>query len=277
MKLCQRTLLFSVFLASTPTAVWAENYVVRGSSTIYPICRAASPQIAKSTGDIVKCEGGGSEFGIAEAENGGLGTVSRELSAQELRRGLRAHPIGMDAIVFVTSGDHGLKNLTQAQLKKILNGQLQTWEQLGGKGGGLLVAGENADHGTHKALLELLGLAKITLDEQKNNEVSRWRPFLSHNQTLAFLKDNPSAIGFLPLALVAGKEAQKAALTAIPIEGVAPNLETVKQRKYVLTRPLQIVTKGTPSNGQAKVISFFHTPAGRKVVMDLNFCIWQKD
>src|SRR5215213_10198429 len=82
--------------------VAAEQVIVTGASTVYPIVQMAGEELRRSRGLNVSAQGGGSTRGFEDCVAGRntLGAMARELTPEEKAQ-VQAFPIGYDAIGIV--------------------------------------------------------------------------------------------------------------------------------------------------------------------------------
>jgi phosphate/phosphite/phosphonate ABC transporter binding protein len=62
-----------------------------------------------------------------------LGVTGRNLSARAGELGMVYVPLAYDGAVFLVSGDTGVTSLTSAQVRRLYDGQLRNWKEVGGK------------------------------------------------------------------------------------------------------------------------------------------------
>lgn len=252
------------FFAQSPLTAAAGELEIKGSSTIYPVCKQASSKYYIKTKKIVICEGGGSGFGVKFALAGGLGSVSRDLNPTEKKQGLEASPIGLDALAFLVAQSNPLQNIEVEQLKKIFSGETTLWSSLNSAQSGSIVAlGPNSDHGTYDSVLSFLELKTLSKD---------YTGFASHNETIFRAEALPNVIAVVPLGfwnqyVHDGKNK----LRALLIHGIKPNSENLIKGVYPSGRSLNLVWKGNLSEDAKSFINFLKSPEGRSIIDSLGF------
>lgn len=271
--------LFLIALINSSNA-FAESRVdqkleIKGSSTIYPLCKALSPKYYAKTQKVVLCEGGGSSNGIkfALANENGVGSVSRELTNEELAKGLLSEPIAQDGLAFVIHGENKISNITTEQLKKIFLGQISNWSEVDKDlSGPIILMGPNQDHGTFDSLISFLGLK-----DQKIS--SKYQSFLSHNETMYKLNLAPGSLGVVPIGFWSSYLAQKkkTQLRALMLENVVPSAATVLDKSYKASRVLNLVHQGATKPELKKFLEFIHSKEGEKITQEQGFVPLQKD
>lgn len=60
-------------------------------------------------------------------------------------------------------------------------------------------------------------------------------------------------------------------LRLLSIDGIAPTVENIRNGKYPLTVDVNIVTSGTPSENSQKMINWFLSPQGQKLIEDVGY------
>lgn len=253
----------------------AEPITIKGSSTVFPVCKEAAAEFARVTKKIVFCDGGGSEFGIKYAKEGGVGMISRRLSEPEISSGLSAFVIGYDGIAIIVNAKSKAKKLSFDQIKLIFSGKIKNWSELGFENSSIVVAGTNKDHGTYNAFIDLTGLKQ----ESKNPDGTIVRSdliqtdfhgFQSHNAVINFVAKEKNSIGFIPIGFLESS-ASNTQIKGIAINTSLPNLKSVRNKTYPLVRPLSFVYLGDSKQIPSAFFEFVLSESGRKILNKNNF------
>lgn len=246
-------------------SAFSETLEVKGSSTVLPVVKKVSGVFTKETGIIIKSSGGGSSFGGKFALKGGLGMASRELKKKETDGGVVGTKIGTDGIAFIVNASVSASDLTKEQLIKIFTGATKDWSGVGGGSGAIKVVGPNKSHGTHGALLDILGI--------KGKLLGAFTGYQYHSDTFQNIADNAGTIGWVPLGQYQSDivEKKKYKAKGLKVGGVEPTVANISSGTYTIFRPLFMLTKGAPAGTQKKFVDFLLGPQGQEAIAKEGF------
>lgn len=243
---------------------------VKGSTTFLPLCKAAGLAFFKENQRVVFCEGGGSQFGVEVATHGEMGTVSRQLRAEELSQGLVESPVALDGIAIVINKLNPLQNLTPKQLHNIYAGKIKNWRQLGGEDLPIIMSGTSASHGTHQAFLEEIQLQNLIGDHLS----SSFQDYGSPGEVQSAVQTQIGSVGFIPVGY-ARTMADKGELLVkiISINGVKPDRKNIENRSYAFVRSLSFVTLGDPQGAAKQFIDFLKSRRNHEIMLAQGFIL----
>jgi phosphate transport system substrate-binding protein len=239
---------------------------VTGSTTVLPIAQAA----ADATMDDhpmtdIQVAGGGSSVGVQSVGEGtaDIGMSSRDLKAEEKTRypNLQSTVIASDGIAIIVNPANTVSGLTLTQLRGIYNGTVTNWNAVGGPDQVIVVVSRDSASGTREFFSETVmkkeDFTPTQLEKNSNGAI---------RQTVV---QTPGAIGYVGLGYI------DAEVRAIPIMvngvPVQATVETVIAGTYPISRPLLMITQGSPSGMAKSYINFILSPAGQKIVTDEGF------
>jgi phosphate transport system substrate-binding protein len=211
-----------------------------GSSTIAPLVAEIGKRFeADHPGVRVDVQTGGSSRGVADARRGTvqIGMVSRALNPGE--EDLTARPIAMDGVAVIVHASNPVTALSDAQIVSIYTGAVTDWSAVGGTGGPITVVNKAEGRSTlelfatHFALDRTAIKASVVIGEN-----------LHGVRTVA---GDPHAIGYVSVGTAEYEKAKGVPIKLLPVGGVEPSTATVRQGRFPLSRPLNLVTHGTPS------------------------------
>jgi len=252
---------------STPAQGQArETITLSGSTTVLPVAQAAADAYMNTHKNVdIKVSGGGSSVGVQAAGEGtaDIGMSSRDLKAEEKSRypGLVTTVIGNDGIAVIVHPSNTVGPLTLEQVRGIYQGNFTNWKDVGGPDMTIVVVGRDSASGTreffHEFVMKKQDFVASQLEKNSNGAVK---------QTIA---QTPGAIGYVGLGYL------DATVKAVPIivngTPVEPTIQNVLDRKYPISRPLYLVTKGEPSGLAKDFIQFLTSPEGQKIVKGEGF------
>ncbi len=239
---------------------------ITGSTTVLPIAAQAAEKYMDSHPDTdVQVNGGGTGAGVQAAGEGTaqIGMASRDLKAEELEKypDLVQHQIAIDGIAIITNPTNPVPSLTFEQIRKIYDGNITNWKDVGGKDAVIVVIGRDSASGTREFfytdVMEKTDFVKTQLEKNSNGAVK---------QTVV---QTPDAIGYVGLGYL--DEMVHAVPLSVDGTLVVPGIETVTSQAYPISRPLHLLTKGTPSGEAAAFLTFLKSPEGEKIITDEGF------
>ncbi|HWQ65439.1 MAG TPA: phosphate ABC transporter substrate-binding protein [Methanospirillum sp.] len=241
---------------------------IAGSTTVLPIAAKAAEKYMETHPNLdVQVNGGGTGAGVQAAGEGTamIGMASRDLKAEEKAKypDLMAHQIAIDGIAIITNAANPIPSLTLEQIKKIYDGNITNWKDVGGKDAAIVVIGRDSASGTREFftsdIMKKADYVKTQLEKNSNGAVK---------QTI---EQTPTAIGYVGLGYV------DKTVHAVPLSVngalISPSIESVKAGKYPISRPLHLLTKGLPIGDAAEFIAFLNGPEGQKIITEEGFVL----
>jgi phosphate transport system substrate-binding protein len=229
------------------------SLTVVGSTSVQPFAEILAEEFMKNhPQEKIFIQGGGSSAGIQAvlSEACPLGMSSRNLTPQE--KGLLAIPIAYDAIAVIVHRQNPLTNLSKVQVQKIFTRQIKNWQELGWENRPITLVTREEGSGTREAFQHLI---------MEDKEISLAALVQDSNGAIRqVVGDDPQAIGYISLGLLNEK------VKALPIDGVEPNLENIRNRRYKIVRPFLFVLKKEPSGVLKDFLNFILSPAGQEIL-----------
>lgn len=244
--------------SSDPQAL-SGRLILTGSSTVAPLAAEIGKQFeALHPGVRVDVQSGGSSRGIADVRRGtaDIGMASRALKPEE--SDLTAHMIALDGIALILHRDNPVKQLTGGQVVDIYTGRLIDWSQVGGNEAPITVVNKAEGRSTLELFLSHFKL-----------EASAIRPSVvigDNQQGILTVAGDPNAIGYVSIGTAEYEVAHGRAIRLLPMEGIEPTVDAVRDGSFPLSRPLNLVTHGKVSPLARAFIDFARSDAVRDVV-----------
>jgi len=258
----------SILLAATLAAAPAPLRV-NGSTTINPVVVEASEILRKERGLVIQVDTqGGSSGGMAALGEGRaeMAMVSRPLIDEDRahypKARFQATRIGEDGVALVVSRDvwqGGVHTLSKAQLRGLYEGKVKNWKEIGGPDRRVVFFNKEAGRGTWEVFARwLYGDPKaaplVNLPEVGSNEEGRSK-----------VTATPGSISQLSAAWADGKH-----IFAVGIQDggrtVSPTPAAILDGSYPLSRPLMLVTNGSPQGAAKLLIDLLLSPRGQALV-----------
>jgi phosphate transport system substrate-binding protein len=227
------------------------------SSRVLPL---ALPALERRTGVTVKVarSGGGKGLKAMFAGQVDVAGLSRALSPEERDRKPSVAIIGYDALGVWVNEQNPVRGLTRAQLSDLFTGKITNWKQLGGKDRPVVACTEHLD--SERATLE--AFRQLALDG------AAFGPVKELEDPADCLKHVTSDPGGITPATTAYAIA---GVRAVAIDGIAPDVQHIRDSSYLLTRPLLLVTREAPTGALRDFVDFMVSPEGQALVAQAGF------
>ncbi|ROM83197.1 ABC transporter substrate-binding protein [Pseudomonas brassicacearum] len=241
-----------------------EKIIISGASTIAPLVAEIAKRYERENPGIqIDVQSGGSSRGVADARSGlaDIGMVSRDLKASE--RELTDYPIARDGIAVIIHKSNPIQALSKEQIRNIYLGRITNWKELGGADMPITVVNKASGRST----LELFaGFMNLEPADIKANIVIG-----ENEQGIKTVANSPGAIGYVSIGTAEYSERSGTALKLISLDGQVPSTQNVADKKYDLSRTLNLVTKGKPSVAVSHFIDYVQSASVKDLVEEQYF------
>jgi phosphate transport system substrate-binding protein len=262
-------LLFSLAIGGVATTIAANEVTVTGSTTVGPLgILCADSFNAVQTDYHVSVSQTGTGAGVTSIAEGkaDVAMASREITPDEKAKygdKFQETLVGYDGIAICVSKtiyDAGVTALTREQVRKIYQGQIKNWKDVGGPNEAIYVISREQGSGTRDTFLEdIFGSNKA-----ETPGVSTYSS--SNSEIKTAITGSDKAIGYLGYSYAQGGN-----LKPLKLDGVLLTPETAKDRTYPLARRLYLDTFGDPKPGARAFMEFVKGPQGQKIAEDNGF------
>ncbi len=229
--------------------------------------------------------GGSSTIGEAQLEQRQIDLAASTLTPPETdavpgvlpsRPTLMHIPIGLDGLAIVVHPSNPLENLTLTQLHDLFSGKIFDWSELGSANGEvMLVSREDGSGSRHLFEAQIMADDPVALTAVV---------MPTSADVVEFVALNPPAIGYVSRAYVmpelitaTGDDGDQAApvppngvprraVRIVRVENEWPTDATLSTRRYFLTQPLYLVSRGVPLGWAREFVDFALSPAGQAIV-----------
>lgn len=279
-----KKLLISAFLlvalvsTGCRTGGTSKSIQVTGSDTMVILSRAWAQDFMNKNPDIqLRVDGGGSSVGIQALMNGtaDVANSSRGIKDEEIQQAKdngftpKETIIGYDGIVVAVNPKNPISQLTIDQLSDIFAGKITDWKQIGGKEGQIVLLSRETSSGTYEFLKEHVlnkGDSKGGVDFAASTSLLN-----NSSQIVDQIANNINALGYFGMGYTSKsiKEIKVAKDKKDPYQ--APTVSNIKTKKYTISRPLQVYTKGEPTGNIKKYIAYLLGTDGQKLVRKAGF------
>lgn len=246
-------------LASFSFSLFAAPLEIAGSSTVKnTVLDPNRATIKAATGIEVKALGNGSGSGILDLLDKKVSVSASSESMEEAvsaaqksataagkklpdTAGLQFHPLKIDSLVVIVNNDVSVNSLSKEQLKNIFTGKTTNWKEVGGQDLPIKVVTSEPGSGTRSVFQKII---MDNADYAKDLIEAR-----SARDELFGVSKNKGSIGAV----------SEDVYWRTPSVGKVIKAPEIK-------RPLGLITMGKPSPDVQKLIDFFKSDDGKKLL-----------
>jgi phosphate transport system substrate-binding protein len=253
-------LLFTLLIATVSAASFAQErkLVITGSSTVAPLVAEIAKRFeTQNRGVRIDVQTGGSSRGMSDARAGiaDIGMVSRALNKEE--QDLKSFLLANDGMSVILHKTNSVQTLTREQIVDIYTGKITNWKDAGGKDEKITVVNKAEGRSTLELFLAFFKL--------NNRDIKAQVVIGDNQQGIKTVSGNPGAIGYVSIGTAEFEALNGVPIKLLPLGGVAPTTENVRNGSFPLSRQINIVTKNVPQGLQKQFIDF----ATSSAVIDL--------
>lgn len=234
---------------------------IAGGTAHIPVMKEAAKQIINFNPKIqISIAGGGSGLGIKQAGEGlaDIGNTGRKPTDEEVGKyNLKLLKWAVDGVGAVVHPENTVQSLTSAQLQDIYSGKISNWNEIGGVDRQINLYTRDEASGTRKVFWKK-ALAKGAITAKANVVVS-------NGAMKTAVAGDPFGIGYVSVGHI------DRSVAPVTLDGVTPNLDTVRSGEYTVARGLYSLSKGEPSGLAKLFLNFIISPTGQQIVDDKGF------
>jgi len=213
------------------------------------------------TGIKILLQGGGATRGIRDTVNHqkDMGASCRMSLPSEDRSELHAalHPVAWDALAVITHKSNPITNLSSEQIRRIYRGQITNWKELGGKNAPIHLY-------VRRGKISGVGYAiRQYLFKDSNFEFVTDKRYVMRSSGPLEKSIEADVLG---IGITGVSSARKRKVRIVSLDSKSPTFENVMRGKYVLYRPLYLVTTPSPSPKVKDFVSFAMSKEGREII-----------
>lgn len=187
-----------------------------------------------------------------------IGMSSRDLTTDELSKGLVTYKICDDGIAVIVNKANPVNDLTVDQIRDIFARNVTRWKQYGGGDEDIIVVTREAGSGTRD------GFETLVM-QKKANITSKAIQQGSTGAISTYVAGNKYAIGYISYGSLDTSQ-----VNAIAVNGFTPSVATIKDKTYQIQRPFLLVTKGQATGLAKSFIDFVLSPEGQGMLAKHN-------
>ena len=232
------------------------NLLIAGSAPMISYVNKITEAFIKTHKNIdVSTEKGHSSGALIALERGGIdiAVMDRNLRVEEFDLNDHNFLSGIDGLGIVVNIDSPIQDVSIEQARKIFEGRIVNWKELGGPDAPINVYGRKEGSTTRDSIEELL-MAGANLSR-------RIKQLKSAKELSDYVASDPNGIGYISIRTM------EDTTRALSINGIALNEKNLLISAYPLTRPMFLVTNGESTSDIKKFIDFTLSNRGQEVLV----------
>jgi phosphate transport system substrate-binding protein len=249
-----------------------QNINLKGSDTMLQLGQRWAEVFMKDhPNSTIQVTGGGSGTGIAALINGTTEIcqssrpikVEEKASVKQQRNAdVSEIPVAVDALAVYLNKGNPVEHLTMEQLRRIFQGEITNWKDVGGKDGNIVLYGRENSSGTYAFLKEHV-LANGDFAE-------KYQPLGGTAAVINAVVKDPNGVGYGGIGYAKDIKTISVAKDATS-DPIPPTMENALSNKYPLSRFLFWYLAGTPAGTTKELVDWVLGPQGQNVVKDVGF------
>ncbi len=264
-KILVLSLAVIIFLLSS-CSPRKERIKIAGSTTVLPIVQAAAEEYMELNPNVnITVRGGGSSIGIHSILGDviDIGNASRKVKNNEEKllaenENLVETAIALDALSVIVNNSNIIDSISCQDLKKIFQGEITNWDQIGGKDMDIVVISRDISSGSFEVFNDVI--------LQSDNVTSGAMMLPSNNAVATTAGNTPGAIGYVGLGFTSSQM-----IKSLWLDGVYPSEDSAQKSSYKLTRHLYMYTQRSADENTAKFIDFLLSAQGQTIVKEQGY------
>ena len=184
--------------------------------------------------------------------------------AEDMGVELEMRPIGVDALVFLTSDKNPVDSLTQQQAVGIYTGAITNWKEVGGADAEIVAYQRNETSGSQVMMENVVMDGEPMMDAPVEYRPSEMGALVDE---VASYRNSASAIGYSVYYYVTEMYLREG-VKLLAIDGVAPSNETIASGEYPYTQySYAVIRKDEREDSPARqLFDFLTTPEGKALM-----------
>ncbi len=213
------------------------------------------------TGIVLTVKGGGCADGVVVVVNDRfeMGGLCCPLKPSEVDQfGLIGHPVARDIKAVIVNPKNPLESLSTEQLRKIHQGTITNWKELGWIDKPIAVI-------YRKHCLDRIEPVRtfLELDDRLTRLAPKTIKVRTDKEILDYVGQFPTAIGITSNVFVKGNDVK-----TLKLDMVSPTVKNVTSGSYTFTAVLYIITKGEPDAKTRRFLDFVRSDEGQAIVKE---------
>jgi len=239
-----------------------------GSTTVQPLAEVLAEAFMDMNTEVsIDVQGGGSSVGVTTAGEGtaDIGMSSRAIKDSEFEvfPNLQVFTIAHDGIAVVVNPGVEISTLSIDKVRAIFSGATTNLADVGGIDAPITVVSREEGSGTRAAFEDLVMKYKDNTGEKKVDLISETALLQQSNgQVRTIIAETPNSIGYLSFGFLDDS------ITGVPIDDIAPSVDTVLNGSYSIFRPLNMETGEEPNELAQAFLDFIFSTDGQAIIAE---------
>jgi phosphate transport system substrate-binding protein len=230
-----------------------QSITVAGSTAFQPFAEKLAGQYMSIHPDAsITIQGGGSAVGIQSALSGASNIGMADLiKLPPEAKALASFQVARDGIVMIVNPKNTVSNLTIDQIRDIYNGKIKNWKAVGGNDHSITVISREAGSGTRSSyedIIKNISLIREAVVQDSNGTV---------RETVA---NDVNAIGYISHGVINNR------IKPLTVNGIECTPQEIAKNRYVLVRPIFLLTKGAPGERAKSFIDYILSKDGQNTI-----------
>lgn len=270
-KLVILALAMAAFIAplSFSTPSYADSsIVIDGSTTVGPIAKAfAEYYMRQNPGVNITVSESGSGNGAKSLINSvcDIASMSRFMKSTEFEAAVAngitpvAHVVALDGLAVIVHPSNPAKDLSIDQIRDIYAGKITNWKTLGGPNKKIIMISRDTNSGTYETFNKLV---------MRKTKIASGAEYVGSNGAVRQrVQSTATAIGYVGVGFV------DRTVKAVKVDGIYPEMSTIRSGQYPIARPLYMFTNGYPSLGSDvyRFVTLHLTEDGQEMIEAIGF------
>ena len=258
--------------SSSPETIQIQQ---KGSDTLLVLVQNWAEAYMEENKNVeIVVSGGGSGTGISALINKqiDIADASREIKQQELDTASETGvdpvewKVALDGISIIVNKDNSINELSYDQLRRIYNGSVTDWSEVGGENGVIVAYGRQSTSGTYVYFNEEV----LDEDDYRNDK----QQLAGNAEIVEAVIQDSSGIGYVGVAYA---EARKDELNIVSVrktesrQAYKPTTEYIANGNYPISRYLYVYTDGVPEGEIADYLEFILSSEGQDLANDVGY------
>jgi phosphate transport system substrate-binding protein len=276
MKITAVSLLCSLTVLASASALAESKIVMDGSTTVGPIAKAFAEYFMSQNPDVnITVSESGSGNGAKSLINStcDIACMSRFMKDREFMVAAEAgvipvaHVVALDGLPVIVHPSNPMEDLTISQIRDIFAGRIRNWKDLGGPDRAIIAISRDTNSGTYETFYDMI-MTHTVNDEKVSETMDAATEYVGSNGAVRQrVQSTPAAIGYAGIGFL------DSTVKALKVNGVLPSDKTVQSGYYPIARPLYMFTNGYPALGTDlhRFITLYLSPVGQELVEEIGF------
>jgi phosphate transport system substrate-binding protein len=162
--------------------------------------------------------------------------------------GLQVFPLARDGVAFFVHKNNPIPSLSDAQIVGLYTRTLTNWKEVGGTDQPVVVISAAEGRSLRTLFLDRLGIPA--------RQLAIGPTVMSTAQAVQAVASQPRALVYGSLGVTDSAVREGAPIRLVPLDGVPATPDNVRNGSYPFTRPLNLITRGTPRDLVREFLDF---------------------